>query len=60
MEYDSDGRPKGISEIFENVKKDYGEQQSEQFKLFYDILSNQIKYCLAPYLSSQDKESSSE
>ena len=37
-------------ELLEIIKQDLGEDQSHNFKLFYDLMSNQIKYCLAPYL----------
>jgi hypothetical protein len=56
LEYDDDGRPKGVAKLFELIKNDLGEDQSDNFKFFYDLMSNQIKYCLAPYLQDDDKQ----
>ena len=55
MEYDEEGRPKGINKLFELIKSDLGEEQSHNFKLFYDLMSNQIRYCLSQYIQGQDE-----
>jgi hypothetical protein len=47
LEYDEEGRPLGINKLFEIISKDLGEDQSQNFRLFYDLMSNQIKYCLS-------------
>jgi len=41
--------------LFELIKGDLGEQESENFKLFYDLMSNQIKYCLASYINGPEE-----
>jgi len=40
MEFDEEGRPKGMLELLEIIKQDLGEDQSDNFKLFYDLMSN--------------------
>lgn len=57
FEYDDDGRPKGMVKLFDLIKGDLGEQESENFKLFYDLMSNQIKYCLASYINGTEEAS---
>lgn len=47
LEFDEEGRPRGVNELFDIIKQDLGEFQSENFKVFYDLMSNQIKYCLS-------------
>jgi CHASE3 domain sensor protein len=54
LEYDEDGRPKGVAKLLELIKEDLGEQQSENFRLFYDLMSNQIRYCLSQYIQDDD------
>ncbi len=55
FEYNEDGRPKGLANLLTLIKQDLGEQQSENFRLFYDMMSNQIRYCLSQYIQeSQD------
>ena len=58
LEYDEEGRPKGVSHLLELIKADLGEQQSENFRLFYDLMSNQIRYCLSQYI--QDSQETQE
>jgi hypothetical protein len=47
FEFDEEGRPKGVAKLLNLIKEDLGEQQSENFRLFYDMMSNQIRYCLS-------------
>jgi hypothetical protein len=54
MEYDEEGRPKGLSNLLELIKSDLGEEQGERFRLFYDLMSNQIRYCLSSYIGEDD------
>ncbi|CDW83612.1 elongation factor 1- [Stylonychia lemnae] len=59
-ECDEEGRPKGVSKLFNLIKEDLGETQSESFKLFYDLMSNQIKYCLQNYIENDDEDEGQE
>eukprot|EP00347_Sterkiella_histriomuscorum_P002620 403367438 len=54
LELDEEGRPKGVNKLFDMIKNDLGETQSESFKIFYDLMSNQIKYCLSQYINDDD------
>ena len=56
MEYDDDGRPKGVSTLLDLIKADLGEEQGERFRLFYDLMSNQIRYCLSSYMGGEEEE----
>lgn len=49
----------GVNKLFDLIKEDLGESQSANFKLFYDLMSNQIKYCLQQYINEEDDENDS-
>lgn len=50
LEYDEDGRPKGVAKLLDLIKADLGEQTGESFRIFYDLMSNQVRFCLQQYI----------
>ena len=54
LEYYDNGRPKGLKKLLVLIKQDLGEEQSENYRLFYDMMANQIRYCLSQYIEGQD------
>lgn len=49
-----------MTKLFDLIKEDLGESQSANFKLFYDLMSNQIKYCLSSYIENDKDEENKE
>ena len=45
-----------MAELFDVIKADLGEKTSNNFRIFYELMSNQIRNCLYQFSQSQDSE----